>query len=144
MQFLLWKCALDPEMMRLPWWNEVAIEMINEMFCGRNEREWKKFHSLVAGTWNETGAMNGWKLISFIYSSWSSFPTAPACNTLMQLAATSGLLLPCMGPLSLFVGAGSWGGAGLCLPFVGWCWAVVIVCGCCFMGGAGLCLPFMG
>ena len=89
MQFLLWKCALDPEMMRLPWGNEVAIEMKNEISCGRNEREWKKFHSLVAGTCNETGAMNEWKLISFIYSSWSSFPTAPACNTLMQLAATS-------------------------------------------------------
>jgi len=27
MQFLLWKCALDPEMMRLLWGNEVAIEM---------------------------------------------------------------------------------------------------------------------
>ena len=26
------------------------------------------------------------------------------------------------GPLSSFVGAGSWGGAGPCLPFVGWCW----------------------
>jgi len=26
------------------------------------------------------------------------------------------------GPLSSFVGAGSWGGAGLCSPLVGWCW----------------------
>jgi len=41
------------------------------------------------------------------------------------------------GPLSSFMGAGSWGGAGPCLPLVGWCWywAVVIVggvvMGCC-------------
>jgi len=35
------------------------------------------------------------------------------------------------GLLSLFVGAGSWGGAGPCSPFVGWCWywAVVVVGG---------------
>ena len=51
------------------------------------------------------------------------------------VGAGSGLLLPCMGPLSSFMGAGSWGGAGPCLPFVGWYWAVVIVhgvvLGCC-------------
>jgi len=64
MQFLLWKCALDPEMMRLPWGNEVAIEMKNEMFYGWNEREWKKFHYLVAGTWNETGAVNEWNKLA--------------------------------------------------------------------------------
>jgi len=35
------------------------------------------------------------------------------------------------GPLSSFVGAGSWGGAGPCSPFVGWCWywAIVVVGG---------------
>jgi len=35
------------------------------------------------------------------------------------------------GPLSSFVGAGLWGGAGPCSPFVGWCWywAVVVVGG---------------
>jgi len=59
------------------------------MFFSRNEREWKKFHSLVTGIWNETGAVNEWKSISFIHSSWSNFPMAPACNILMQLAATS-------------------------------------------------------
>jgi len=31
------------------------------------------------------------------------------------------------GPLSSFVGAGSWGGAGLCSPFVGWCWKWAVV-----------------
>jgi len=39
---------------------------------------------------NETGAMNEWKSISFIHGSWSGFPMASACNTSMQLAATSG------------------------------------------------------
>jgi len=83
------------EMCTGPWNDEIAMREWscywneNEMFCGRNEREWKKFHSLVTGTWNEKGAMNEWNLISFIYGSWSSFPMAPACNTLMQLAATS-------------------------------------------------------
>jgi len=36
------------------------------------------------------------------------------------------------GPLSLFMGAGWWGGAGsgpLSLPLVGWCWAIVSVHG---------------
>jgi len=41
------------------------------------------------------------------------------------------------GPLSLFVGTGSWGGAGLCLLLVGWCWAVVSVCGVVLGGGDG-------
>jgi len=46
------------------------------------------------------------------------------------------------GPLSLFVGAGSWGGAGPCSPLVGWCWAVVLIGGVvlgrcrCWWGGA--------
>jgi len=42
----------------------------------------------------------------------------------------------------------SWGGAGsgsLSTPLVGWCWAVVVVHGCCFVGGgAGPCSPFVG
>ena len=62
----------------LKWWGccegmKLLLKWKNERFCGRNEREWKKLHSLVAGTWNETGAVNEWKLISFIYGSWSSF-----------------------------------------------------------------------
>jgi len=41
------------------------------------------------------------------------------------------------GLLSLFVGAGSWGGAGPCSPLVGWCWAVVLVGGVVLGGGDG-------
>jgi len=51
------------------------------------------------------------------------------------------------GPLLLFVGAGSWGGAGPCSPLVGgagplsslvgWCWAVVGVGGVVLGGGDG-------
>jgi len=41
------------------------------------------------------------------------------------------------GPLLLFVGAGSWGGAGPCSPLVGWCWAVVLVGGVVLGGGDG-------
>ena len=40
---------------------------------------------------------------------------------LLFMGAGSGLLLPCVGPLSSFVGAGSWGGAGLCGVVLGHC-----------------------
>jgi len=95
----------------LKWWcccegMELLLKWKNEMFCGRNEREWKKFDSLVAGTWNETGTVNEWKLISFIYGSWWSFPMAPACNTWLQLAATSETLTKIY--QSLIILTGDW------------------------------------
>jgi len=54
------------------------------------------------------------------------------------------------GLLSSFVGAGSWGGAGPCSLFVGWCWAIVVVPGVvlgrCWhsWGGAGSSSPMLG
>jgi len=62
----------------------------------------------------------------------------------LLVGAGSGLSSLCVGLLSSFVGAGLWGGARPCSPFVGWCWAIVIVCGvvlgCCHRSWA----PFHG